>query len=42
MADICNKCGKMIIDNHDKITQEQDGEFFEFHSECFDVEEFFG
>jgi len=41
MADICNKCGK-TIDNWDKTTEEKNGESFEFHRDCFDIEEFYG
>jgi hypothetical protein len=41
MSDICNKCGKAINDNHNKINEEKDGELFEFHRECFDSEEFY-
>jgi len=41
MADICNKCGKMIIDDWNKTTEEENGELYEFHSDCFDIEEIY-
>lgn len=41
MADICYKCGKMITDDRDKTTEEKDGELFEFHIDCFDIDKFY-
>ncbi len=41
MVDICNKCGKMIKDVFDKKTEEKDNKKYEFHSSCFDIEEFY-
>ncbi len=41
MADMCEKCHRNIIDDHDKEIEEKNGELFIFHRECFDVEEFY-
>ena len=42
MAEICEKCGKMIKDDFDKFVIEGDSdENIYFHSKCFDFEEFY-
>ena len=34
MADICNKCGKMIIDDFEREVIEKKGKLREFHKGC--------
>lgn len=41
MTDICNKCGKMIKNYFERVCEEKDGKLYEFHSDCFDFEEFY-
>lgn len=41
MADMCTKCGRMIKNEFDRECVEKDGELYEFHSDCFDGEEFY-
>jgi len=37
MTDLCDKCGKPILDKFGKHTNEKNGRLYEFHSECFDA-----